>query len=192
MQQFTSYDSDMNSCKWNHGYEVLVELLVRQWPLNLSVFEMGWESWWMERPKKLREQAKSFWQQKSHLSKEHFCKELICRWRYGISSAFWSFGFSYVGDVWVVQLMPRSESLASDNHLTSSCSLAMCSAAVGPGYYVQALDGILVSTVHEFSEYRDCDGPLWAFRLGAGRDSDCRVQPRQIDAVDRRTRSKRL
>ena len=26
--------------------------------------------------------------------------------------------------------------------------------------------------------------PLWAFRLGTGRDSDCRVQPRQTDAVD--------
>ena len=25
--------------------------------------------------------------------------------------------------------------------------------------------------------------PLWAFRLGTGRDSDCRVQPRQTDAV---------
>ena len=27
-------------------------------------------------------------------------------------------------------------------------------------------------------------GTLWAFRLRAGRDSDCRVQPRQTDAVD--------
>ena len=26
--------------------------------------------------------------------------------------------------------------------------------------------------------------PLWAFRLGIGWDSDCRVQPRQTDAVD--------
>ena len=26
--------------------------------------------------------------------------------------------------------------------------------------------------------------PLWAFRLGAGRDSERRVQPRQTDAVD--------
>ena len=34
--------------------------------------------------------------------------------------------------------------------------------------------------------------PLWAFRLRAVQDSDCRVQPRQTDAVDRRTRSKRL
>ena len=35
---------------------------------------------------------------------------------------------------------------------------------------------------------------LWAFRLGAGRDSERRVQPGQTDAVglSRRTRSKRL
>ena len=31
---------------------------------------------------------------------------------------------------------------------------------------------------------RCADNALWAFRLGTGRDSDCRVQPRQTDAVD--------
>ena len=36
------------------------------------------------------------------------------------------------------------------------------------------------------------NGPLWAFRLGTGRDSDCRVQLRQTDAVDQCTRSERL
>ena len=36
------------------------------------------------------------------------------------------------------------------------------------------------------------NGPLWACRLGTGRDSDCRVQPRQTDVVDQCTRSERL